>query len=185
MKPRSACHEAALSLIARPTGEPSSSLHSFGPDELVADLVSSLANGCVVDPYRTTAGQQIAVVQKVEKYIRAFPERRVGVLELRALAGVSKRTLHYAFLEVTGCTPKDFVKAVKLNAARRDLQAIGPGPGHTDLRSPVATASTAPAISPRISAASSAICHPASSGNEAADARYRRRRAAAQPAAGR
>jgi AraC family ethanolamine operon transcriptional activator len=124
--------EATLRLVPRPDGERSPPPDPVEPSELVTVLLGTLATGRVVDPYRTTAGQRIAVVRKVEEYVRAFSEDRIGVLQLCALAGVSKRTLHYAFLEVTGGTPKDFVKLIKLNAARRDLLAIGPGPGHVE-----------------------------------------------------
>ena len=48
------------------------------------------------------------------------------------MTGVSKRTLHYAFLEVTGCGPGEFVKRIRLNAARRELLALGPGRGHIE-----------------------------------------------------
>jgi AraC family ethanolamine operon transcriptional activator len=124
--------EAMRRLVTPTAGEPSPFTAAVESENLATRLVSTLAHVRVVDPFRTTCSQRIAAVRRVEDHVRAFPERRFTILQLCALAGVSKRTLHYAFLEVTGLTPKDFVKAIKLNAARRDLLAIGPGPGHIE-----------------------------------------------------
>jgi AraC family ethanolamine operon transcriptional activator len=124
--------ETVLALSAPPDGVRTPSRPIVDPDDLVVLLLDTLAAGRMVDPFRTTAAQRLAAVRKVEEYVRAFPDRRIGVVELCALVGLSKRTLHYAFLEATGCTPKEFVKAIRLNAARRELRAIGPGPGHVE-----------------------------------------------------
>ncbi|WP_165229712.1 helix-turn-helix domain-containing protein [Aquisphaera insulae] len=125
-------HTTLLALSTPPDGKGTEAKPLVNPDDLVVLLLDTLTAGRVVDPFRTTTGQRLAAVRKVEEYVRAFPDRRPGVLELCKLAGVSKRTLHYAFLEATGCTPKDFIKAIKLNAARRALRTIGPGAGHVE-----------------------------------------------------
>lgn len=124
--------DAVLALTPPRDGAAAALRSAADPGDLVAHLVETLAAGRVVDPSRTTAGQRREAVRRVEDHVRAHPERRLGILQLCELSGVSRRTLHYAFLEVTGCTPKDFIKAIKLNAARRELRAIGPGPGHVE-----------------------------------------------------
>lgn len=99
------------------------------PIELVSDLVRILAAGRIVDPLRTTHPQRRRVVCEAEEFMRAHPDENLRILQLCELTNVSERTLHYAFLEVTGLSPKDYLKALKLNAARRALRESDPGYG--------------------------------------------------------
>ena len=64
---------------------------------------------------------RIDVVRHVEQHIfedLAIPQT---VDELCRYAGTSRRTLEYAFKDYFGTSPKQFIKALRLNAARNDL----------------------------------------------------------------
>ncbi len=105
-------------------------LQCIDPIELASDLLRTLCGGRIVDPFRTTPFQRQRVVRQAEEFALADPDVRVSILQLCEHTGVSERTLHYAFMEVTGLSPKDYLKTIRLNLARRQLIAIGPGRGH-------------------------------------------------------
>ncbi len=61
------------------------------------------------------------VVRRVERHLLedlAIPQT---IDELCRVAGTSRRTLEYAFKDYFGTSPRQFVKALRLNAARNDL----------------------------------------------------------------
>ncbi|WP_165224687.1 helix-turn-helix transcriptional regulator [Aquisphaera insulae] len=119
----------ALSRLARPGADrPEFDATELGL-ELASGLVRALAVGRVADPVRLAHSQRARVVRQAEEYARAHPPDRVSILVLCERAGVSERSLHYAFLEVTGMSPKAFLKALRLNAARRELLESDPGRG--------------------------------------------------------
>jgi AraC family ethanolamine operon transcriptional activator len=57
----------------------------------------------------------------VEEYLDANPERSPAIATLCGVAGVSERTLEYAFREQLGTTPVRFLKIRRLNRIRREL----------------------------------------------------------------
>ena len=59
-------------------------------------------------------------------FIEDHPTQPVSVRDVRAASGVSLRTLEYAFRERLGITPKGYITAVRLNAARRALAGAPP-----------------------------------------------------------
>jgi AraC family ethanolamine operon transcriptional activator len=68
-----------------------------------------------------TAAARIDAVRRVEKHLLddlALPQT---VDELCHVAGTSRRTIEYAFQDYFGTSPKRFLKALRLNAARNDL----------------------------------------------------------------
>lgn len=101
------------------------------PTELVADLVRILASGRIVDPFRCTPADRRRAVREAEEFARSSPGP-VTILQLCRLTGVSERTLHYAFAEVTGLSPKSYLKAIRLNRARAELMEAPPGPGRIE-----------------------------------------------------
>ena len=72
-------------------------------------------------PGNSTFKGRIDVVRRVEQHLLddlAIPQ---SVDELCRFAGTSRRTLEYAFKDYFGTSPKQFIKALRLNAARNDL----------------------------------------------------------------
>jgi len=63
------------------------------------------------------------IVKVVEDYALAYAGDRLSVTELCRAAGVSERSLEYAFKEVTGMTPVAYLTRVRLHWVRRALRA--------------------------------------------------------------
>jgi AraC-like DNA-binding protein len=103
------------------------------PTDLVVHCVRTLAAGRFEEPSRTTPAARLRVVREAQEFARSAPPEDVTILKLCELTDVSARTLHYAFVEVLGLTPKAYFKALRLNAARRDLARTEPGRGRVEV----------------------------------------------------
>ena len=64
---------------------------------------------------------RIDVVRRVEQHLLEDLALPQTVDDLCLVAGTSRRTLEYAFRDYFGTSPKRFIKALRLNAARNDL----------------------------------------------------------------
>src|SRR5262249_52405607 len=65
------------------------------------------------------------LVRHAEAYLQNHGGEPVSVLDLCRGLDVSERTLHYAFQEVRGTSPMAYLRALRLNAVRRELRAAG------------------------------------------------------------
>jgi len=63
------------------------------------------------------------IVMQARDYILAHRDRPVAVPELCRQFHVSRRTLQYCFEETLGMTPMSYLRAIRLNGARRDLSS--------------------------------------------------------------
>jgi len=61
------------------------------------------------------------IVEQARDYVLAHRTRPVGVPELCEQLHVSRRTLQYCFQDVLGMAPATYLRALRLNGARRDL----------------------------------------------------------------
>jgi AraC family ethanolamine operon transcriptional activator len=68
----------------------------------------------------------LRVVRRVEEYMLAHLREPLTLVDFCQEAGVSERTLLYAFHEVLGMSPKAYLKVKRLNAVRQDLKAAEP-----------------------------------------------------------
>jgi len=100
--------------------------------QLEDDLVQLL--GATLESVRPTPhahgprGRRHRAVRIVEEYVASLDGDAVPrIPELCALAGVSQRTLAYAFRELRGITPERYVKVHRLDRARRTLRAAAAG----------------------------------------------------------
>lgn len=94
---------------------------------VVHDLILNLVAMWVGGPTKRTAPRQRdKALQESLEIIRELGPPRAGALQLAQMAGVSKRTLEYAFRDRFGLTPAAFLKARRVAAVRRDLQAADP-----------------------------------------------------------
>jgi AraC family ethanolamine operon transcriptional activator len=69
-----------------------------------------------------SASRRRAAVRRVEEYLAAQPAAMPSLVDLCELAGVSERTLEYAFQEQLGMTPARYLRIRRLNAVRRELR---------------------------------------------------------------
>lgn len=58
--------------------------------------------------------------------MEAHPDDRLSVAQVAQAIGVTTRMLEYSFADVMGVSPKDYLKMVRLNAARRALRVADP-----------------------------------------------------------
>jgi AraC-like DNA-binding protein len=77
-------------------------------------------------PRRVNGAIRQRGLNKVIEYLRTADTALVTVAELCAVAGVTERTLQYAFRESFGLSPLGFLHLRRYHAARRDLLAADP-----------------------------------------------------------
>jgi AraC family ethanolamine operon transcriptional activator len=66
--------------------------------------------------------RRLSAVRSCEEYMRAHVDATVTLLDLSQVSGMRSRSLINAFQAVTGFTPMDYLKRLRLNGVRRALQ---------------------------------------------------------------
>ncbi len=94
--------------------------HATG--DLPMRLLSTISTAHRGSSPRITRKREMALV-RAETYVEQFAQENISVRDICHAAQVSQRTLEYAFFERFGMTPKAFLIAHKLNAARRELRS--------------------------------------------------------------
>ncbi len=74
-------------------------------------------------PATTPSTSRQNVVDAAKAFMHARIAEPITVADLCRELGVSRRTLQYSFQEVLGINPVRFLRAIRLNGARRDLKA--------------------------------------------------------------
>ncbi|WP_322044494.1 helix-turn-helix domain-containing protein [Paraburkholderia sp. J67] len=100
-------------------------------DEVQAELLAALFDACTTRDDETTGASEGVgadqpsrrrwIVGQARDYVLAHRTRPVGVPELCEQLHVSRRTLQYCFQDVLGMAPATYLRALRLNGARRDL----------------------------------------------------------------
>ncbi len=100
-------------------------------NDVQAEMLAALFDACVQhgndrdgESARQTpeqASRRRWIVAQAREYVLAHRSRPVGVPELCEQLLVSRRTLQYCFQDVLGMAPATYLRAVRLNGARRDL----------------------------------------------------------------
>ncbi|WP_433705614.1 helix-turn-helix domain-containing protein [Paraburkholderia sacchari] len=102
-------------------------LTDFERNDLQAELLAALFDACVSDGAETAepgvdqAARRRWIVAQARDYVLVHRSRPVGVPELCEQLHVSRRTLQYCFQDVLGMAPATYLRALRLNGARRDL----------------------------------------------------------------
>ena len=98
---------------------------------LQASVLSSLFDLCAtasLEPVAIPARPRRQwIVSEARDYVLANRDRPIGVPELCERLHVSRRTLQYCFQDVLGLAPASYLRAIRLNGARRDLCDAAPG----------------------------------------------------------
>ncbi|MBS6362190.1 helix-turn-helix domain-containing protein [Burkholderia sp.] len=93
-------------------------------NDLQAEVLAALFDVCAL-PADDAAGEAPSrrrwIVGQARDYVLAHRSRPVGVPELCEQLHVSRRTLQYCFQDVLGMAPATYLRALRLNGARRDL----------------------------------------------------------------
>jgi len=97
--------------------------------ELVETLLATLGGAVDREPAGgdRTGGAQSLIVKKVESYALSRVGDLLYVSDLCEAAGVSERTLEYAFKEIMGLTPMGYLIRLRLHRARQALLAATQG----------------------------------------------------------
>jgi AraC-like DNA-binding protein len=97
--------------------------------ELLENLLATLRSAVHVEsaPQDLTRQAHSRVVQIAEDYALSHTEERPCVTDLCEAAGVSERTLQYAFNEVMGMTPVAYLTRLRLHRVRQALRAATHG----------------------------------------------------------
>jgi len=93
--------------------------------EIPARLVRLLANNPSTMSQRLD-GSRVRAIQRAREYIETSADQAPSVQDVSRVAGVSRRTLNYAFRELVGVTPMRYIQATRLDGARKELQRKGP-----------------------------------------------------------
>jgi AraC family ethanolamine operon transcriptional activator len=110
-------------LLAHPSDARDAKWEQTKRNDLLHRMVLAASSGVPFDPSKHNAER----AQVLKQAVWAIRQRSADVLtvaDLCLVTGASRRTLHYAFAERYGLPPARFMKAYRLNGARRDLGRI-------------------------------------------------------------
>ena len=68
-----------------------------------------------------------ATLRRAVAYVDGNADRPITVEDIATAAGTSARALQYAFRRHLDCTPREYLRRVRLERAHRELQDAGPG----------------------------------------------------------
>ena len=97
--------------------------------ELIENLLATLYTVVQTEltPHEVTRQGHSRAVQLAEDYALSHAAEKLRVTDLCEAAGVSERTLQYAFKEVMGMTPVSYLTRLRLHRVRQALQAANHG----------------------------------------------------------
>jgi transcriptional regulator GlxA family with amidase domain len=97
--------------------------------ELLEALLAALGATTDFKPPRQdgTRSAQSRLVKRAEDFALARMSERLYVTDLCTAAGVSERSLEYAFKDIMGMTPVAYLTRVRLHRVRQALLAAAPG----------------------------------------------------------
>ena len=104
--------------------------------ELETEIPVRLLRLLAADPPETSLridGFKARAARAGRDYIDVHAADAPAIQDVCRAAGVSWRALNYAFREVFGVTPKQYLQAIRLDGARKDLNQEGPTSRVTDI----------------------------------------------------
>lgn len=100
-------------------------LSGFARSNLQSSVLAALFDLCSPEHAQplaaTTPQRRQSIVAAARAHVLENRDRPVGVPELCERLHVSRRTLQYCFQDVLGMAPATYLRAIRLNGARRDL----------------------------------------------------------------
>ena len=101
--------------------------------EIRSSLVFALASGLDADLGAPSPTVRSRALRLALDYIEANADSAPTVRDICRASGASYRTLNYAFVERFGVAPKQYLQAVRLEGARKDLRRFGPRSAIADI----------------------------------------------------
>jgi AraC-like DNA-binding protein len=101
---------------------------SAAQDEMLEMLLATLRTADDFESARSDRTRQAQghIVKVAEEYALAHADDRIYVTDLCKVAAVSERTLEYAFKEIAGLTPMNYLVRLRLHRVRQALLAAAP-----------------------------------------------------------
>jgi AraC family transcriptional regulator, ethanolamine operon transcriptional activator len=122
------------SIVATPKLLRYSALQQALSRSVLSILVSKMRNADDSEPVHKPPTEDGAcsmtrcrVVKRAAEYMEAHLQHPITISDICSLLSVSPRTLEYSFKEVMGVKPVSYLRAMRLNNARRELKR-----GHTE-----------------------------------------------------
>lgn len=91
-------------------------------EELEAKVIAAILRGVRAPATQVQEARRRTIARDAEAYLRAHVDQHVTVTALCEAVGANERTLHMAFQECIGTSPKAYLKMLRLNAARDALR---------------------------------------------------------------
>lgn len=90
------------------------------------DVIAAIANGLALD-YRdrfdVPTAKRALIVRNARDLLSEWPHEFMGIADLCRELGVSRRALQQSFQETLGIKPSAYMRAVRMNGARRAIKA--------------------------------------------------------------
>jgi len=103
--------------------DPSQLKRPFAAAQFDATIVSTLLEGVASDPIpQPNPSRRRLLAQATESYMRESLNAAITISDLCKKLETPERTLHLAFKEHFGTSPKAYLKMLRLNAVRRELR---------------------------------------------------------------
>ena len=124
-KLQSCLRQICQSVRDDPTALSNTSLVSKLTLALPNNLMNAIASGTGKCP-SITGPKRLAALTRAEAFIALYACDNIKIADICRAAGVSERTLQYAFVARFGIGPKEFLNAFRLISVRRELRMSDP-----------------------------------------------------------
>lgn len=92
-------------------------------DGLLTGMIDLLTGASAIEPAKHSQHNYRRIVSESRDYVLSQPDEPATVLELCQHLHVSRRTLQNAFQSILNVCPLSYLKAIRLNAVRRELSS--------------------------------------------------------------
>jgi len=115
-------HSFAQQMQSQLLHEPQTLRHSDEAKQFEDDLLDDILCSLRAPSGQMSSSGHSRVAWKAERYMRDNLQHPITIFDLCDAVGAAERTLHLAFREEFGTSPKAYLKMLRLNGARRDLR---------------------------------------------------------------
>jgi AraC family ethanolamine operon transcriptional activator len=112
--------DSARAIVERPEMLHSPAMQEHLHDELLSGLIDAMTAAQPAEQVQTPDARK-RVVDRACELMLSQPDEPLSLLEVCRRIGASPRKLGYCFQDVLGLSPARYIKAMRLNAARRML----------------------------------------------------------------
>lgn len=92
-------------------------------DAIISAFVESFVSNVELESVKLSVSQRIKIINSVRDVVVENPSNPPGISDICNFLKISRRTLQYCFQESLGCSPVDFIKAIRLNGVRAILKS--------------------------------------------------------------